>query len=152
MSTSRGGSLPVDNARQILCDEIARCLRERKFSVRVRITEAEGKAAEVWFYFHAKRGWHKEPQVIREQPLVEAINESLEMLSSKEHHDAWSARRHSHSNVHDTDLQFHVDKLAEHPDDQLESVVMGLLFRDQHDSKKDSRRNIRTNRPTQPRR
>jgi hypothetical protein len=148
MSRNAGSPL-VDQARQVLCREIARCLKDKKFSVRVRVSEVDGKPAEAWFYSHHEKGWKKEPQSIIDRPLVAAIHETLEMLASKAHHDAWSARRHSHADVHDTDLQFHVEKLADRLHDKLEPILMGLLFRDQHDSKKDSRRNIRTPRATQ---
>jgi hypothetical protein len=150
MSARKEGSPLVDEARQLLCREIARCLKDKKFSVRIRVTEADGEQAEAWFYSHKEQGWQMEPRRLTDRPLVAALHETLEMLASKGHHDAWTARRHLHSAVHDTDLQFHVDKLRDCPDDRLEAVVMGLLFRDQHDSKKDSRRGVRTPRPVQP--
>jgi hypothetical protein len=152
MSSALAGNPLVDKARQILCAEIARCMRDKRFSVRVRIAENGGQAAEVLFYSHGDHGWQKESQPITDQVLVAAMNETLEMLASKQHHDAWSARRQSHSDINDTDLQFHADKLQGHLGDTLEADLMGLLFRDQHDSKKDSRRNIRTPKPAQNRR
>ena len=152
MSSANAGNPLADQARQILCDEIARCLREKRFSVRVRIAESDGKPVEACFYSHGEHGWQKESQPITDRPLVGAMHETLEMLASKEHHDEWSARRQSHSDGHDTDLQFHADKLTGHIGDKLEATLMGLLFRDQHDSKKDSRRAIRTPRPAQTRR
>jgi hypothetical protein len=152
MSSGKGGNAQVDKARQVLCDEIARCLRNNRFTVRVRIAESDGKPVEALVASHGEHGWQKESQPITDRPLVNAINETLEMLASKAHHDAWSARRQSHSDGHDTELQFHREKLGDHPADKFASVLMGLLFRDHHDSSKDSRRNIRTPPPKQARR
>src|SRR6516164_2380720 len=48
-------------------------------------------------------------------PLVQAMNETLEMLASKEHHDTWSARRQSRADGQDVELRFH----PEHLEDRL---------------------------------
>src|SRR5262249_30266780 len=111
MSARKEGSPLVDEARQLLCREIARCLQDKKFSVRIRVADVDGEPAEAWFYSHTEQGWQMEPRRITDRPLVAALNETVEMLASKGHHDAWTARRHLHSDLHDTDLQFHVDKL-----------------------------------------
>jgi hypothetical protein len=144
MSSGKAGNAQVDKARQVLCDEIARCLSKNRYTVRVRIVESEGKPAEALLQSHSENGWQKESQPITDRLLVNAINETLAMLASKEHHDAWSARRQSHSDGHDTELQFHREKLGDHHADKFASVLMGVLFRDHHDSSKDSRRQIRT--------
>src|SRR5262245_7132751 len=52
MRARKDGSPLVDEARQLLCREIARCLNDKKFSVRVRITESDGEPVEAWFYSH----------------------------------------------------------------------------------------------------
>lgn len=147
MSSTNAGNTQADQARQVLCDQIARCMRAKRYSVRVRIAESDGNPVEANFYSHGDHGWQKEPQSITDGPLVGAMNETLEMLSSKAHHDTWTARRQLHAHGHDVDLQFHPEKLKDHFGDKLETALLGLLFRDQHDSKKDSRRNIRTPRP-----
>jgi hypothetical protein len=147
MSSVHAGNPQVDAARQILCQEIARCMKAKKYSMRVRIAETDGHPEHVSFYSHGGEGWQKESQAINDPVLVNAMNETLEMLASQEHHDGWSARRQSHSDVHDTDFQFHPDKFADHFDKGLESALMGVLFRDHHDSRKDIRRNVRTPRP-----
>jgi hypothetical protein len=147
MSSATAGDLLVDKARQVLCDEIARCVRMKRFSVKVRIAETEGQPAEAWFYSHGKRGWQMESEPITDRPLVNAMNETLEMLASKEHHDQWSARRQSRADGHDIELRFRPEHLEDRLGDKLALALMGVLFRDQHDSRKDSRRNIRTPRP-----
>ncbi|MBI3864235.1 MAG: hypothetical protein HY290_20315 [Planctomycetia bacterium] len=147
MSSVKSGNPQVDQARETLCQEIARCMRDNKFSVRIRIAETEGTPAEASFYSHGPDGWQKESQPITDRLLVNAIRETLEMLESNEHHDWWSVRHQSHSDGTDTELRFQSEKLTGRLGVQLESLLMGALFRDQHDSRKDSRRNIRTPRP-----
>ena len=147
MSARKEGSPLVDEARQLLCREIARCLKDKKFSVRIRVTEADGEPAEAWFYSHGRRGWQMESEPITDGPLVQAMNETLEMLASKEHHDTWSARRQSRADGQDVELRFHPEHLEDRLGDKLAQMLMGILFRDQHDSRKDSRRQIRTPRP-----
>lgn len=151
MSSVKAGNPQVDKAREILCHEIARCLKEKRFSVRIRIAETDGKPAEASFYSHGQHGWQKESQPVTDKVLVNAMNETLEMLASKAHHDVWSARCESHSDGRDTELEFHADKLTGRLGEGLESLLMGVLFHDHHDSSKDVRRNIRTPRPAQGR-
>src|SRR5262245_15138464 len=112
MSSVHSGNPQVDQAREILCKEIARCMNNKKFSVRVRISETDGAPAQVCFYAHSPDGWQKESQAITDRLLVNAINETLEMLASNEHHDWWSARRQTSSDGTDTELRFHPDKLT----------------------------------------
>jgi hypothetical protein len=147
MSTKNAGSPAIDRARQLLCNEITRAMRERGFLIRVRVTRAEGRPAEARFYSHGEHGWQTESQPITDRELVCALDETLEMLSSQAHHDAWSARRQSHADGYDVELKFHPDKLIGRLGDELNSVLVGILFRDQHDSKKDARHAIRTPRP-----
>jgi hypothetical protein len=152
MSSVNKGSALVDEARRLLCDEIARCIREKSFTVRIRIGKADGAPTEAWFYSHCEHGWRKSPQAITDRPLVSAMDETLAMLASKTHHDAWLARRKSHSDGDDIELEFHADRLKERVGGKLESVLMGMLFRDQHDSTKDKRRSVRTPAPKSARR
>ena len=152
MTRSTDENSPIDKARQFLCDEIARCLRNHRYTVRVRIIESGGKPSQALLDSHGENGWQKESQPIADRLLVSAIHETMAMLAAKEHHDVWSARRQSRADEHDTELQFHREKLGDHAADKLASVLMGVLFRDHHDSSKDSRRNIRTPPPKQARR
>jgi len=147
MSSNHAGNPQVDAARQALCREFAKCINDNKLTVRVHVVEAAGKPAEAHFQAHDATGWHKTGETITDRLLVNALNETLEMLASKEHHDAWSVRRQSHADGHDTELKFHHEKFVGHLGDKLESALMGLLFRDHHDSSQDVRRSIRTPRP-----
>jgi hypothetical protein len=151
MSSNNAGNPQVDSARQVLCREIAQSINDKKFTVRVRLVEVDGKAAEALFHAHDGHGWHKAGVTITDRLLVNALNETLAMLATKEHHDAWSIRQQSHTDGHDTELKFHHEKLAGHLGEKLESALMGLLFRDHHDSSQDVRRGIRTPRPAQGR-
>jgi hypothetical protein len=147
MSSSKTDSGAVDQARLVLRKECARSMSAGLFTVRVRITESAGEAAEAGFYFHGVDGWKKQPERITDRKLVRALAETLDMLVSKGQGDEWSARRHKVSDGHDTDLQFHHEKFEGRLGDKLDSVLDGLLFRDSHDSKKDERHSIRTPRP-----
>jgi hypothetical protein len=151
MSSVHAGNPQVDAARQVLCREFAQSINDNKFTVRVRLVETAGKPAEALFQAHDGRGWHKAGEPITDRLFVKALNETLEMLASTEHHDAWSVRQQSHADGHDTELKFHREKLAGYLGDKLESALMGLLFRDHHDSSQDVRRSIRTPRPAQGR-
>lgn len=144
MSSSKAGSPSIDEARQTLCREIAHSLNGGRFAVRVRITTKGGQASEARFYTHGEEGWQPEAKPVTNAQLIQGIEETLAMLTSKGHGDEWSARHSVHSDGHDTDLRFHREKLADSLGERLANVIEGLLFRDQHDSKKDSRRSIRT--------
>lgn len=152
MSSATEASLAIDEARQMLSREFARCLNAGKHTIRVRIVKSTDSPVEAWFYVHSSDGWQKEPHPVTNGALVGALDETLEMLASQEHHDEWAVRRHAHSDGLDTDFQFHLGKLQDHLGERLELALAGLLFRDRHDSKKDMRRSIRTPRPGQPRR
>jgi hypothetical protein len=142
MSSTKVSDDAVNRARATICEEFARMLKLGAFTVRVRIVKADDELREVWFYAHRADGWEKQPVRVTDRGLGGALQESLEMLASKGHHDEWSAKQHSAADFCDTDIQFHPQKLEEHLDDRLESVLAGLLFRDRHDSKKDVRRSI----------
>lgn len=144
MSSSKNGSPAVDQARELLCRVFARMVKAGSFTVRTRLVLSADRPVEAWFYGHGASGWQKEAEGVTDHELVGAIDEVVEMLASKEHGDEWSAKQHSSADCRDTDIQFHRDKLQTHADKQLESYLLGLLFRDRHDSKKDSRRAIRT--------
>jgi len=144
MSSAKAESLVIDKARQLICREFARLLNDGNSMVRVRIARTGGKPSEAWFYAHRDNDWQKEPQVITDQPLVEALAETLEMLATREHTDEWSARKRTSADYHDTEVKFHREKLDPRLGAKLESVLVGLLFRDSHDSKKDKRHAIRT--------
>jgi hypothetical protein len=144
--SSKKGSAAIDRARETLCREFARMLRSGAFTLRSRIVRRGAEPVEAWFYAHRDDGWEKQSASIAEPALVQAIEETLDMLASKGHADEWSSKRHVVADHQDTDFQFHREKLQEHLGDQLESAIAGLLFRDSHDSKKDVRRSIRTRR------
>lgn len=146
MSSATSGSSAVDQARELLCRVFARMVNAGSFTVRTRIVHRSDEPVEVWFYAHRDDGWQKEAEGVTDLALVRAVQETVVMLASKEHHDEWSAKQHASADHHDTDLQFHREKLQSHLGQELESVLRGLLFRDSHDSKKDSRRSIRTRR------
>ena len=144
MSSAKAESSAVDEARRVICREFARMLNAGTSTTRVRIVQSSGEPTEAWFYSHGDDGWHKEPGGITDPKLVLALEETLEMLASREHTDEWSARKQASSDFHDTELKFHRDKVESRLGDQLESALSGLLFRDRHDSKKDKRHAIRT--------
>jgi hypothetical protein len=146
MNNTKRGSPPIDRARELLCRELARMVNAGASALRVRIVGAASEPTEAWFYSHAADGWRKEMERVTEPELVAALEETLDMLASKGRGDEWSTRQHASADSRDTDFQFHRDKLEGRVGDALESVLTGLLFRDGHDSKKDSRRSIRTRR------
>lgn len=144
MSSAKAESRAVDEARQLICREFARMINAGTSTTRVRIVRAGGEPTEAWFYSHGDEGWHKEPGGITDQKLVRALEQTLEMLASREHTDEWSARTQASSDYHDTDVRFHREKIDSRLGKQLESALTGLLFRDSHDAKKDKRHAIRT--------
>lgn len=136
----------VDQARKLLCMVAARIVDAGCFVVRTRIVQSSGEPTAAWFYSRRENVWQKEPEEIKEPGLVRALLQTCEMLASKGHGDEWSVKRHATSDFCDLDIQLHPDKLRDRTGKKLESVLTGLLFRDGHDSKKDSRRAIRTRR------
>lgn len=144
MSSANAASARIDEARQVIGREFARMLNGGRFHVRVRVLRKDGASTAAWFYSHHDEGWHKEPEEITDRELLAAIEETLEMLVSREHADAWSTHRHTTADFQDTDVRFHGEKLVDRMGDKLESVLTGILFHDSHDSSKDKRRNIRT--------
>ena len=144
MSSDHAGHPQVDAARQMLCRRLAQAFNDKQYNFRVRITEQNGKPQAAHFYAHDAHGWQKAGETVSDLGIVNALKGTLELLSSAEHHDAWSLRTQAHSDGRDTEMRFHPEKLGDHKADQLESFLMGLLFRDHHDSSKDVRRNIRT--------
>jgi hypothetical protein len=143
MSSAKTGSLAVDQARQFLCREFARSMNAGNFTVRVRIARLSTGPVAAWFYSHRDDGWHKEPESVTDRELVVALDETLDMLASRGHCDEWLSRRHKAADHCDTDLQFHREKLEGHLGDNLEWLLTGLLFRDNHESKKDVRHSVR---------
>lgn len=146
MSSAKNGSSAVDQARELLCLVFARMVNAGSFTVRTRIVQRSDEPVEAWFYAHHADGWQKEPDAVTDRALVRGLQETVAMLASKGHHDEWSAKQHSSADYHDTDIQFHAEKLRNRIGKELESTLMGLLFRDSHDSKQDLRRAIRTRR------
>lgn len=144
MSSTTAGSSQVDQAREVICHQIAGSLNAGRFAVRVRINTRNGQASEARFYSHGDQGWQNEAQPVTSAPLVRGIEETLAMLTSKGHGDEWSIRHNVHADGHETDIRFHREKLSASLGDGLAKVLDGVLFRDQHDSRKDSRRSIRT--------
>jgi hypothetical protein len=144
MSSAKTGNLAIDQARQLLCREFARSMNAGHFTVRVRIARLPTGPVAAWFYCHRDDGWHKEPESITDRELVNALDEMLDMLVSNGHCDKWSPRRQTAADHSDTDLQFHREKLEKHMGDKLEWLLIGLLFRDKHESKKDMGHAVRT--------
>jgi hypothetical protein len=144
MSSAKAESLAVDEARQLICREFARLLKNGNSMVRVRVVKTGGSPSEAWFYAHRDNDWRKEPGGVTDRALVQALAETLEMVATREHADEWSARKRTSADYHDTEVKFHRDKLGSRLGAKLESVLAGLLFRDSHDSKKDKRHAIRT--------
>lgn len=147
MSSSKTGAIAVDQARVELCRWLAKSLNGGLFHVRVRFPLVNGVPGEAWFYVHRDNTWHKETEIITDAPLVEALAEETDLLASKGHADEWSVRQNSAHDWKETDLQFHREPLADHLGKKLESYLMGLLFRDRHDSRQDRRQHLR-NGPT----
>jgi len=143
MSSAKAESTAVDEARRIICHEFARILNAGSFTVRVRVSH-QGDSAVALFFSHRDEGWQKASDDLTDLTLVAGIEETLEMLASKQHADEWSARKQAHADHSDVDIRFHREKLEHHLGARLESTLTGLLFGDIHDSKKDKRRNIRT--------
>lgn len=144
MTTIHTGNSQVDTARQLLCRQFAHSLNCQKFTVRVRISQPAGQPSEAHFSAHDGHGWHKEGEAITEANLVDALDETLDMLASSPHHDAWSVRKEVHADAHETEIRFHHDQLVPHLGQKLESALAGILFRDHHDSSQDMRTHFRT--------
>jgi len=148
MSSSTKGSPVVDQARLALCRELARCLKAGVFTVRIRVETSAGRPVVVRVDAHQKDGWQNQFSCRDDQALVAALDETLALVASTTHHDDWSAQRRAHADGYEIELQFRPEKLQGRTGSNLESVLTGLMFRDSHDSKKDSRRSIRTPRQT----
>jgi hypothetical protein len=144
MSSAKSASQSVDEARDRICHEFARMLNSGAWTVRIRIATMPEGNNEVWFYSHRANLWRKEPDRVTDPELVLAIEETVEMLATRERADEWTIRRHDSHDVHDFVVRFHRGKLEQRLGANLESALEGLLFRDGHDSKRDKRRAIRT--------
>lgn len=131
----------VDTARHELCSHFAQSLRGGALQVRVRMHRQTGEA---WFYEHRDNHWHKRDEAIRDPQLFESIADQLTLLASKPLGDAIKVTLHDSADWHDTDVTFRRDAITGHLQKSLESHLLGLLFRDHHDSQKDSRRRIHT--------
>jgi hypothetical protein len=150
MNSASAAEVMVDEARSIICHRFAQMLNGGSNSLRVRIICSANKP-EAWFYSHDGTGWHKSEGAIVDAPLVQAIEEALNMVASQQHSDGWSAWKHKSRDHHDIDVHFHRDAFAHRLGNQLEFELAGLLFRDRHDSRKDERHAIRPPRPAAPR-
>ena len=146
MSFAMDVSAAIDQARELLCRVIARVVNTGSYTVRLRIVQKSGEPAEVWFYAHRNDGWQKEPDNVTDPVLARAMHETVDMLYSRGHGDDWSLRQHVSSDYRDTDIKFHREKLQDRLGEKLDDRLTGLLFRDTHDSKQDSRRAIRNRR------
>lgn len=143
MSSSKAGAVATDEARTELCRWAAHALNAGLVHLRVRFPMTNDGASEVWFYVHRDNAWHKENEIITDAPLVAALAEEAELLASKGRADEWSARHQSTHDWMQLDIQFHREPLAKHLGPKLESYLMGLLFRDRHDSQQDRRQRLR---------
>lgn len=146
MSAHANAGAAIDKAREMLCRFLARIVNEGSSMMRLRVVQRSGEPVETWFYAHHDDGWRKEPEVVDDPELVRALHETAEMLASHEHGDEWSLRQHATADHLDTELKLHREKLEGRLGAKLEDAISGLLFRDGHDSKKDSRRAIRNRR------
>jgi hypothetical protein len=146
MSSSKSGSLVIDDARLALCHELAGCINAGSFAVRIRRVNSGDRPAAL-FLAHRPTGWRKRRRRIDEPALILALDEALATLAAVQHDD-WSVQRRAHADGYDVDLHFHPQKLTGRLGSSLEVYLSGVLFRDSHDSKKDSRRSIRTPRQT----
>lgn len=146
MSAHANTDAAIDKAREMLSRIVARIVKEGSSMMRLRVVQRSGEPVEAWFYAHHDDGWRKEPDVVADPELARALHETAEMLASHEHGDDWSLRQHAAADHRDTELKFHREKLEGRLGAKLESAISGLLFRDSHDSKKDSRRAIRNRR------
>lgn len=142
--SSRQGSPFVDQARRLVCRVLARTIESGSMALRIRLEQSAGEPVHAWFYAHSEAGWEKQPDDVTDHGLLEAILEEMDLLTSKGHGDEWSCRDHTSGTHRDLDLHVHPEKFQGQDLKSLESAVMGLLFRDGHDSKKDVRRRIRT--------
>ena len=150
MNSTNAADVMVDEARLVICHRFAEMLNAGSSSLRVRINLVGG-GPEAWFYSHDDHGWHKSDGTITDPPLVQAIEEALNMLASQQHSNGWSAWKHKNPDYRDIDVHFHRDTFSHRLGDQLEFELAGLLFRDRHDSRKDERHAIRPPRPAAPR-
>ncbi len=137
-------SLDLDEARNLLVDELAGRVQESENEVRIRV-HFSGRPDCVWFYAHRDNHWGKEPRIINDPSLAVAVSELLSMLASRGKSDEVSIRRTKKLDLIDTDIQFDTDWLNTHRGPHLHSYVMGILFRNQHASEHDIRRSSRSN-------
>lgn len=140
-SSTRSPADLTDTARHELCAQFAKSLRGGALQVRVRL---HPQTTEAWFYEHRDNQWHKRDAVIRDADLFANVADQLTLLGSKPHGDAVKVTLHNSADWHDTDLTFHREAVADHLEGALESYLLGLLFRDHHDSAKDSRHQVQT--------
>lgn len=143
MSSSKTGAAAVDEARTEMCRRFAGLMNAGSYQVRVRLPLADGKPSEAWFYGHRDNTWHKESDIIKNAALVAAIAEEVDLLASKKHSDDWSVRQNSARDWKEIEIKFQREPLAEHLGNKLASFLLGLLFHDPHDSKKDRREQVR---------
>ena len=131
----------IDTARHELYSQFAHSLRGGALQVRVRLHPLTGEA---WFYEHRDNQWHKRDTVLRDANLYASVTDQLTLLESKPQGDSVKVTLHNSADWHDTDLTFHRDAVAGHMEKNLETHLLGLLFKDHRDSGKDSRRHIQT--------
>jgi hypothetical protein len=147
MRPASPSNLPTESARQFLCHRMSTLLADGACQVRIRL---QAEPPSVQFYRHQDNTWRRLEEYVRDRPLVEALADDLEMLASKPHGDRVEIRRQAASHYCDTDFRFEREAISQHLYQHLDSYLYGLLFRDHHDSKQDSRRQMRGDAPHGP--
>jgi len=112
--------------------------------MRIRLHQPLGAA---WFYEHHHNTWHKQDVVLENLALVQMVLQELALLASKPHGDLLQVTRHTGTDWQETEFQFPKAEIERHLDDNLETYLDGLLFRDRHDSRQDARRRVRPSSP-----
>ena len=143
MKTVQFNETTVDQARNELCRHLAQLMVTGAHSFRIRIFLSDGEPVRGCLYTYRSHAWRKVEDVDLSQEIVAALGEQLDLLVSREHADAWSARQREFADRRDVDIRFHRDAIDPHRNGNLASFLLGCLFLGHHDSRKDVRRQMR---------
>ncbi|MBI5761647.1 MAG: hypothetical protein HZA46_24320 [Planctomycetales bacterium] len=143
MKTAQLNATTVDQARTELCRHLARLMVAGSHNFRIRTFLSDGEPVRGCLYTYRNHAWRKVEDVDLSQSIVEVLDEQLDMLVSRAHADAWSARQKNFADRRDVDIRFHRDAIDPHLNGNLASFLLGSLFLGHHDSRKDVRRQMR---------
>ncbi|MCY2967852.1 MAG: hypothetical protein NT069_30195 [Planctomycetota bacterium] len=136
MSHSTSG---VDATQHLICEVFASLLDAGASQVRVRVVLKQGAPTNAWFYSYVNHDWHKAARMVTDPVQAAAVKEQMEFIGTKGQGEAWHCRQHGAADIADTDIAFHSEKIHEHLGTALPSLLLGMLFRDNHDSRDDNR-------------